>query len=367
MKTPLKTIAVLFAALVITLVAAGLRAENETINKANRLLQQGDYDGAIEVLTPHTKENPDDGLAWASLANAYHGKGDYEKAAEMNRRAAETPFVRASARYNEACALSLLGRVDGAREALEAAIAAGFLDYDLMETDSDLAALRAKYPISFPAQHEYEKMRAHNGIKLSYKVLLPRGFKADNAYPAVILFAPGAGARSTDWAMAELLGEKDDTQGWIVIYAVGPEEGWFTHPSHHALNELLAQLRVDYQIEGDKFHVAGFDQGARVATTYSQMSREHFQSLTTFSGWHWNNYVDDDLGRAFGMPVRLVVGGKDEFGRDLNTRIGNLMSKQGVDVELVVVDTDDQMLPSVRHGKLIEYIPRARGEARSSN
>ncbi|MCH7549315.1 MAG: hypothetical protein IH969_07265 [Candidatus Krumholzibacteriota bacterium] len=343
-------------------------AENEVITQAQRLMDSGDYDAAINILAAHTNKNPEDGLAWATLANAWHSKGDYEKSVEMNRRAAQFPGVRPSARYNEACALSLLGRVDEAHSALETALEDGFLDFDLLAADPDLQALRAKHTIDFPKVHEYQAFEAPNGIELGYKVLLPSDFDAAKTYPGLILFPPGNGSRTADWALSELLGDDDDTRGWIVVYPVGPERGWFTHPSHHALNGLLDMLKTRYHIEGGKFHLAGFEAGARTATTYSQMSREHFQSLTVFSGWHWRSFDNDQLGAAFdGIPIRLVVGAKDEFGAPLNQRISERMSAQGVDVQLTVVEKDDQLLASIRHGKIIEYISCSEGMMRSAD
>ena len=60
------------------------------------------------------------------------------------------------------------------------------------------------------------------------------------------------------------------------------------------------------------------------------------------------------------------MGAKDEFGVPLNKRISEHMSGQGVVVELTVIDKDNQLLASIRHGKIIEYIPRSEGLAGSS-
>lgn len=345
--------------IVVAWATAALGDGDNAIDKARDLVRAGKTAEAKQVLQAHVATEPGDGLAWVTLANIYHTEGDYEKAAEMNRRAAETPYVRGSAKYNEACALSLLGRVDQANEALHEAIKAGFLDYDLMETDSDLDALRAKYDIAYPPEHEYTPFKARNAVELSFRVLRPRGYDGGKSYPAVVVFPPGNGRRSTDWAMEELLGEGDDTKGWIVIYVVGPDRGWFTHPSHHALEDMLKKIQSEYKITGGKFHVAGFADGARAATTYSRMSEAYFQTLTTFSAWHWRRWDADELGREFrDMSVTLVVGEQDAFGREMNDYVKKLMSEGGGTVKLEIVSRDDYMLASIRHGRMIDYLPR---------
>lgn len=54
--------------------------------------------------------------------------------------------------YNRACALSLLGRVEDGLDALEAAIRAGFDDFEHMTRDPDLRPLRTR--------PEFQSMRA---------------------------------------------------------------------------------------------------------------------------------------------------------------------------------------------------------------
>ena len=140
----------LLIGLIVVLTAVTAVAEGDTLQRANQLIQNGSHDEAIELIDNYLKANKDDAVALVALANAYHSKGDYDKAIEINRLAAATPWAAATARYNEACALSLLGRADDANRALHQAMDAGFLDYDLIATDSDLDNLRAKHTIVLP-------------------------------------------------------------------------------------------------------------------------------------------------------------------------------------------------------------------------
>ena len=349
--------ALLHVAVVIALIVAPAAAQDDTLGRALALMRAGDYETAIGLLEAYTRDHPGDGTAWLNLATAYHSVGDYEKSVDVNRRAGQFPHTRPVAKYNEACALSLLDRVEEANRALGEAISAGFLNFDLIEEDPDLNNLRREYDVPMPPRHDYLQFKS--GVLLEYKTLLPRGFDSERSYPAVVIFPPGPGPRSADWALSELVTEEDDTGGWIVVYIAGPDGGWFSHPAHHALEELLRRLRSEYDIEGDMFHVAGFGEGARVAATYARMAGDYFQSLTTFTAWHWNRWDDDELVEGFkDFPVHLVVGANDLYGRSQNSRVERLMASGGADVTLTVVEGDDYLLKSIRHGATIEYLPR---------
>lgn len=357
-----KALAFTFTTLVVVLILANVNAQEnvplDKINEARILMQRGDHDQAIEILKAYTKENPKSGEAWTTLANAYHVKGDYETALEINRKALKFPGYNLTAKYNEACALSLLGQVDDAHKALKEAIAMGFLDYDHIDADTDLDAIRKVRKIKGPAHHTYESMKARNGMVVSFKIVRPKDFDENKIYPAVIIFPPGPGPRSADWALDQLVGQKDDPGDWLVIYPVAPDAGWYTRPSLDAFADFMATLQDEYSIEG-KFHIAGFGTGARVATTYSLVAREFVQSLTTFSGWHWRGWEDEDVKEAFAnLSVRLVVGGNDKFGLPMNKKMKKQMSKEDIDVAITVIKKNGPTLTSVRGTKILEYIPR---------
>jgi len=101
------------------------------------------------------------------------------------------------------------------------------------------------------------------------------------------------------------------------VHVVAPERGWYTHPSHHALEDLLKKLQKEHAIAGGKFHVFGFAGGAGPATTYSRMSAKYFASLSIASGTAWTSYDDGDYrdwkrhaARRFeaeGVPNTLTV------------------------------------------------------------
>jgi len=71
---------------------------------------------------------------------------------------------------------------------------------------------------------------------------------------------------------------------------------------------------------------------------------------------HWQRWDGDELASGFGMPVRMVVGQKDEFALEMNRHVQELM-ENNADVKVEAVRGDDHMLASLRHGRSLEFIP----------
>jgi len=69
-------------------------------------------------------------------------KGLHERALKIDRRLAKLLPNDAIVRYNLACSLALNGKPDEAVSALRRALECGYTDFDHLESDGDLAALR---------------------------------------------------------------------------------------------------------------------------------------------------------------------------------------------------------------------------------
>jgi tetratricopeptide (TPR) repeat protein len=347
----------LFLIVALSLIVTPALAEDPVLDEelqqlANRI-RNGESTEVIDDLERMTTDHPESSMAFALLANARHSNGEYRLAAEANREAAKSASLAPSARYNEACAWSLLGELEAAKVAIDQALEAGFLDFDLMTTDSDLDQLRAKYEIAMPAEHEYVDFRGDNGVEMAYHVVLPAGYERGRTYRTVVFFPPGSGSRSADWALENWVAEENED--WIVVLAVGPARGWFTHPSHHALEDMLDELKRDLNPAGETFHVAGFGEGARVATTYSRMSGAYFSSLTTFGATHWGQWDADDLSQSFASyPVTMVVGGQDEVA--VSSTALATASIPGAQVQ--TIKGDDHRLLSLHGGGFTDYLSR---------
>lgn len=330
------------------------RAERD----ADALIGRGQWERAEAAYEELTKADPDNAYAWHQLAYARHGQGDFAGAAEAGRRAAEFPELRAGALYNLACSLSLGGRGDEAIAALEAALAAGFQDYDLLAGDEDLAAIRPRLELALPPEHEYEELRGRNGVRIPYRVVLPSDYEPTRSYRALLVFSPGnGGRRCTDWAIAKLFGEAAAASDWILVFPVAPERGWINHPSHHALEDLLKKVQKDYSIRGEQLHVLGFGEGARPATTYSRMSRRYLDALVVLSSTAFGRWDDDDLRRFGDTRVHMFVGRDDAYRLGIARKAAGLFEKGGVSFTLDQVE-GGPMLEVLRGKALLAELDR---------
>lgn len=332
-------------------------AEDDTYSRIQKLLGDGKYAEASSELKKIVEKEPDNGRAWYLLGFSYHHTGDMKAAIEADLKATEFPSYRADAFYNLACAYGVNGKLDKASNALTSAIGAGFIDFDLMGTDPDIKIIRDAGLVSFPPENKYDTIKARSGVEFGYKVVLPRDYDASKTYPALVSFAPGGwGAASCDWALENLWDSSTEQSGWIAVHLLAPERGWMTHPSHHALEELLDNIRNEHKIEGNQFHLVGFGNGARPATTYSGMSGKYFQSLTTVSNKAFAGWDDDDLTHFTQKRVFLLVGAQDTDTVEINRKASELMSKGGAEAKLTVIEGQGRIPAPLLHGGLMRLL-----------
>lgn len=320
-----------------------------TLDDARRLLSRQRYEQAIAALERITEAQPEEALAWFDLAQAHHLAGDLEAALVAGKHAATFPDHRATSLYNVACTLSQLGRAGESAAALEQALAAGFLDFDLLAIDTDLELLRDEGRLSLPQQHDYETLR-HNRVEIPFLVLLPDDYDSSQSYPAAVVFAPGGmGKRSTDWMISSLWSDASQRADWIIVCAAQPENGWINHPSHHALNALMKEVRKRHRVEDDRFHFVGLGDGGRPAATYSLMSRSYVRSLLLVESLALLRWDDDELEEIADdeLPLTLVVTSRDGPTRHEALRVQSVLDRVEGQMRVESVDSDEPALLSV--------------------
>lgn len=112
------------------------------LDAAQEHLQAGEFAEAARLFEAEIAEDPPAAFAWNQLGYCRLSLGDAAGAIEAFQASAEYPNTRQTALYNLACAHSIVGSVEEGVGALQGAIRAGFSDYDLIESDTDLANLR---------------------------------------------------------------------------------------------------------------------------------------------------------------------------------------------------------------------------------
>ncbi len=349
-------LALLAFAGVATATALAPSGDTPTAEEARRLFDRGRWEQAAEAYRKLVAADPQDGLAWFRLAYSLHQEGDLGGAIEANQKGLENGSPRGITLYNLACAYELTGDVDRAEATLREAIGAGYLDFDSIRTDPDLAQVRARRNVELPEPHAFQELRGRNGVVIPYELLLPEGYESERSYPALVLFGPGNGPLAASWALENLCGGITREQGCIVLLVVAPERGWWTHPTHHALEDLLKKVRKEHSIAGNRFHLVGFLAGAHPASTYASMSRTYFSSFTAIGGAPFPRSDDRSLARNKGLRFLFLIGEGDRAGTQETRRIQGVLDGAGAETHLRVLAGETGSLPGLHQGRWLELL-----------
>jgi tetratricopeptide (TPR) repeat protein len=101
-----------------------------------------EYESLIPLYELRIEEEPEDIQAMHWLGYAYTHVGRYEDGLDLDRRLCRLLPEDGMVRYNLACSLSLLGRVDEAFDVLYRAVDLGYDDAEHLRADPDLASVR---------------------------------------------------------------------------------------------------------------------------------------------------------------------------------------------------------------------------------
>lgn len=104
------------------------------------------------------------------------------------------------------------------------------------------------------------------GTTVRYKVVLPDGYAAGAAYPAVLVF--GGGPQTMPFVNGTLaLNFRDEAEnrGYIVVALAAPDGDLFFEEGARIFPAFLDAILADYEIRHDKFHVAGPSNGGIAA------------------------------------------------------------------------------------------------------
>ena len=209
----------------------------------------------------------------------------------------------------------------------------------------------------------YQAYEAFNNIVIQYAVLLPEGYDADQAYPAILAFPAGAMGREDADEMTERLWSTPAFRGeWIVVVPLVPGEDWRTHPNHHALNDLLDHIKDHYPVRDDTFHIMGYGRmGSDIASTWSNMSGDYFSSLTTASGAPYRTWDEGDLqhlptDEGARLDLLIVLGEEDETTTSDTEEAQVRLDGVGYPYMFEIIEGDDVALESLSNGGLLQLM-----------
>lgn len=111
-------------------------------NATSKGIRNENINNAIAEFSNAISKDPNYADAYSNRAGAYMLQNKNNKALDDLKKAKEIKPDSASIRYNLACVHSIMGNVDYGLDELDAALGAGFSDYDMLRKDTDISNLR---------------------------------------------------------------------------------------------------------------------------------------------------------------------------------------------------------------------------------
>lgn len=204
----------------------------------------------------------------------------------------------------------------------------------------------------------FQSFKGHNGVAFSYLKMLPEYYQVDKAYPAMLVFPAMEQQRDKAQWLVDKLFAKSHNQDWIIVVVDAPKEGrygWMNHPAHHALNDLMDQIKKDHSIEQDRFHFLGYEEGSRPAFSFAGMSRSYVQSLSFVGVKDWGEMDERGLKHAEGldMPILIFANGADKSLLAKTQAIQEELKHRKASIQLLIQQEDTDELESLQAGGLL--------------
>lgn len=165
-----------------------------------------------------------------------------------------------------------------------------------------------------PSRAEVRDLQKRVGsVIVNYKVVLPDGYDASKAYPAILAFGGGPQTMNTvDGLLNRNLRAEAEKRGYLVIAPAAPNGQLFFEAGAAIFPEFLKMMLADYKIQGGKFHVAGVSNGGIAAFHVAAANPQYFVSVTAFPGYMWEP-TPAKLDAISKMCVFMYVGEVDEY------------------------------------------------------
>jgi predicted esterase len=158
-----------------------------------------------------------------------------------------------------------------------------------------------------------EKTKKVGNMTVRYKVVLPTGYDAAKAYPAILAFGGGPQTMNTvDSVLTRNLRAEAEKRGYIVIAPAAPNDELFFEDGAKIFPEFLKMILADYKIEDNKFHIAGPSNGGIASFHVAAANPQYFKSVTAFPGYMWEP-TQAKLQAISKMCVFMYVGELDEY------------------------------------------------------
>jgi poly(3-hydroxybutyrate) depolymerase len=158
-----------------------------------------------------------------------------------------------------------------------------------------------------------EKTKKVGSQTVHYKVVLPSGYDASKAYPAILALGGGPQTMNTvDSVLNRNLRAEAEKRGYIVIAPAAPDGELFFEDGARIFPEFLKMMLAEYKVQDNKFHIAGPSNGGIAAFHVAAANPQYFSSVTAFPGYMWEP-SNAKLLAISKMCVFMYVGENDEY------------------------------------------------------
>jgi predicted esterase len=158
-----------------------------------------------------------------------------------------------------------------------------------------------------------EKAKKVGKTTVHYKVVLPNGYDAARAYPAILALGGGPQTMDTvDRVLNNNLRAEAEKRGYLVVAPAAPDDELFFEDGARIFPEFLKMILADYKIQDNKFHIAGPSNGGIAAMHVAALNAQYFLSVTAFPGYMWEPSAAK-LQAVSKMCVFLYVGENDPY------------------------------------------------------
>jgi predicted peptidase len=174
------------------------------------------------------------------------------------------------------------------------------------------------------------------GMSLHYKVVLPKDFDPDKAYPAILAFPPGS--QTMDMVMTTLQQNwalEGQRRGYIVVIPAAPIQGLFVEAGARVFPEFLDRLLGEYKIRDNKFYIAGMSNGGLSAFHIAASYPKYFLSVTGFPGY-LPDATPERVNALAKMCIYMYVGELDAGWREAMKEQASQFRAKGMTVEFAV-------------------------------
>jgi poly(3-hydroxybutyrate) depolymerase len=158
-----------------------------------------------------------------------------------------------------------------------------------------------------------EGTKTVDGTTVHHKIVLPNGYDAAKAYPAILALGGGPQTMNTvDNILNRNFRAEAEKRGYIVVAPAAPNGELFFENGARIFPEFLKMILRDYKIHNNRFHIAGPSNGGIAALHIAATHPQYFASVTAFPGYMWNPGAAK-LQAISKMCVFMYVGEHDPY------------------------------------------------------